>query len=56
MYGYQIEVVEGGYIVTINEPGHASGPMGSLGLPKQYRFIFEELEDLLTFLRFKLGK
>lgn len=52
-YGYNIERIANGYIVTTIEPAIQMG-MQTSGLPHQTRHVFLSLDEMLTFLRSNL--
>lgn len=53
-YGYQIEVVEGGFILTYTAQTYDHG-LSALGLSKQTRHVFKDLDEMLEFLKQRLG-
>lgn len=53
-YGFHIEMVNGGYIVTYAEPSSYAGLASASGLSKQTKYVFSSKDELLKFLREKL--
>jgi len=49
-YGYHIEIVSGGFILTHSAPSYGSMSLPA-GLPTQTRYVFLSADKMLEFLR-----